>query len=112
MIRGMVAAAKNVRVFRAIADPARRAILTRLAVEGAKPAMALGKGFRASQPALSKHLRVLRDAGLVRVERSGRQLIYELEPEPLRVVDEWIATYRRFWTDKLDALGRHLESQR
>lgn len=108
----MVASSQSIRVFRAIADPARRAILTRLALEGAKPAMALGKGFRASQPALSKHLRVLRDAGLVRAERSGRQQIYELEPEPLRVVDEWIDTYRRFWNDRLDALGRHLESKR
>jgi DNA-binding transcriptional ArsR family regulator len=112
MIGRMVALARQHRVFRAIADPARRAILTRLAREGAKPALALGKGFRASQPALSKHLKVLRDAGLVRTERAGRQRIYELEPEPLRAVDEWIATYRRFWTEKLDALGRHLEEKR
>ncbi len=108
----MVALARKHRVFRAIADPARRAILTRLANEGAMPALALGKGFRASQPALSKHLKVLRDTGLVRVARSGRLRIYELEPGPLRAVDEWIATYRRFWEGRLDALGRHLEARR
>jgi DNA-binding transcriptional ArsR family regulator len=108
----MVAANRQLRVFRAIADPARRTILTRLALDGATPATALGRGVCPSQPALSKHLKVLRDAGLVRAERSGRQQIYELDPAPLRVVDDWLATYRRFWTDKLDALGRHLEKKR
>ncbi|MCA8959883.1 MAG: helix-turn-helix transcriptional regulator [Planctomycetes bacterium] len=97
------------RVFRAIADPVRRRILDRLAVEGETPALNLGDGFAASQPALSKHLRVLRDAGLVRVRRSGRSQLYSLRPAPLRDVDQWIDLYRRFWEERLDDLGRHLD---
>lgn len=108
----MVAAARERLVFRAIADPARRAILLRLANDGAVAATELGRGYRSSQPALSKHLKVLRDAGLVSVERSGRQLLYSLEPQPLELVDDWITPFRRFWEDKLDALGRHLEEKR
>ncbi|MFO1052613.1 MAG: metalloregulator ArsR/SmtB family transcription factor [Planctomycetota bacterium] len=97
-------------VFRAIADPARRAILDRLAQQGATAALELGKGFHGSQPALSKHLRVLRDAGLVRVRREGRNQFYTIDPKPLTAVERWISLYREFWLDRLDALARHLDS--
>lgn len=109
MVTRATSEAKTLRVFRAIADPARRRILDRLAENGQSPALDLGQGLRTSQPALSKHLKVLRDAGLVRVRRSGRQQIYALNPKPLREVEQWISFYRRFWDAHLDALGRHLD---
>lgn len=96
-------------VFRAIADPLRRSILDRLARDGATPALELGAGFAGSQPALSKHLRVLRTAGLVRVRREGRRQLYSLEPRPLAQVERWISLYRSFWVERLDALARHLD---
>lgn len=98
------------RLYRAIADPARRRILDRLVADGESPALGLGRGFRASQPALSKHLRVLRDAGLVRVRRRGRLQMYRLDPAPLREVEDWLEKYRTFWSERLDALGRHLDA--
>ncbi|MCA9728476.1 MAG: helix-turn-helix transcriptional regulator [Candidatus Eisenbacteria bacterium] len=102
---------KSRRVFRAIADPARRKILDRLATQGESPALELGEGFRSSQPALSKHLKVLRDAGLVRVRREGRLHLYALDAGPLREVAEWIDLYQRFWSGRLDALGQYLDSR-
>ena len=96
-------------VFRAIADPARRAILDRLARLGPTPALDLGAGFHGTQPALSKHLRVLRDAHLVRVRRDGRRQLYTIAPEPLASVERWISLYRAFWEDRLDNLARHLD---
>lgn len=84
-------------------------MLDRLCEHGEAAALELGRGFKASQPALSKHLKILRDAGLVRVRRDGRMQIYSLEPKPLLEVVSWIETYRRFWEDRLDALGRHLD---
>jgi len=62
-----------------------------------------------SQPATSKHLRVLREAGLVRVVPAAQRRIYALEPGPLAELDEWLAPYRALWNDRLDALGRHLD---
>lgn len=97
------------RVYRAIADPSRRRILDTLAREGETPALDLGGSFRASQPALSRHLRVLRDAGLVQVRRDGRKQLYRLDPDPLKEIDAWIEAYRRFWTERLDALGQYLD---
>lgn len=113
MLVGMVTlsarAQRSRQVFRAIADPLRRRILDRLANDGETPALTLGKGCAASQPALSKHLKVLREAGLVRVTRRGRLQVYALRPQPLREVDQWIDLYRRFWQQRLDALGQHLD---
>lgn len=103
------AALRSRMVFRAIADPARRRILDRLGERGDTRALELGQGFAASQPALSKHLRMLRDAGLVRVRRDGRRRIYSLNPGPLREVARWIEPYRRFWEERLDALAEHLD---
>ena len=62
-----------------------------------------------SQPGVSKHLRVLRDAGLVEVRPDGQRRLYRLRPEPLMEIDEWLAPYRRLWARSLDRLGRHLE---
>ena len=109
MLAGMPTAAPEQDVFRAIADPARRAILDRLARQGPTPALDLGVGFDGSQPALSKHLRVLRDAHLVRVRRDGRNQLYTIAPAPLASVERWISLYRSFWESRLDALARHLD---
>jgi DNA-binding transcriptional ArsR family regulator len=95
-------------VFRAIADPTRRAILDRLRA-GAAPVNALSEDFAQSRPAISKHLRVLRQARLVVEHRDGRQRIYELRPRALQRVAGWLEGYRLSWQNNLDALKRHLE---
>jgi DNA-binding transcriptional ArsR family regulator len=95
-------------VFRAIADPTRRAILDRLRA-GAAPVKALAADFSQSRPAISKHLRVLRDSRLVREQRVGRERLYELDPVPLQAVAGWIEGYRAFWQVSLNRLKRHLE---
>lgn len=95
-------------VFRAIADPTRRAILDRLR-GGPSPVNELADDFAQSRPAISKHLRVLRDARLVSEQRVGRERLYKLEPAPLRQVVGWIEGYRAFWQINLDSLKRYLE---
>jgi DNA-binding transcriptional ArsR family regulator len=95
-------------VFQAVADPTRRALLDRLR-DGSAPVAELAGGFRMSRPAVSKHLAVLRRAGLVREERDGRQRRYRLEPAPLAEVAAWADAYRTFWTANLASLKRHLE---
>jgi DNA-binding transcriptional ArsR family regulator len=95
-------------VFRAIADPTRRAILDRLRT-GPAPVNALASDFAQSRPAISKHLRVLRDAKLVSEARLGRERLYRIEPAPLRGVARWMETYRSFWEVSLGNLKRHLE---
>ena len=77
--------------------------------EGERPVLALASSFQVSLPAVSQHLAVLRDAGLVGERRDGRQRVYHLTPEPLQEVSEWIALYERFWKQKLKALGAFLE---
>lgn len=98
--------------FHAVADPTRRAILDRLR-RGAAPATEIAAGFRISRPAVSRHLRVLRDARLVREQRrggiDGRQRVYELAPAPLTDVAKWIAGYQKFWPSNLANLKRHVE---
>jgi DNA-binding transcriptional ArsR family regulator len=94
--------------FHAVADPTRRAILDRLRA-GGLPVGELAAGFRMSRPAVSKHLGVLRRARLVRERREGRQRVYQLSPEPLSDVAEWVESYRRFWQANLQSLKRHLE---
>ena len=96
-------------VFHAVADPTRRAILDRLQAGGVAVAE-LAAGFAMSRPAVSKHLRVLRDARLVREDKEGRQRVYRLTPGPLRDVSAWIESYRSFWPANLMSLKRHLES--
>ena len=100
--------AAQVTTFRAIADPSRRAILDLLA-EGERAVGELLEHFPFSQPALSRHLRVLREAGLVAVRAVGRQRRYALRAEGLRSVAEWVRDYERFWTTRLDALGGVLD---
>lgn len=95
-------------VFRAIADPTRRAILDRLRA-GPTAVNDLAADFEQSRPAISKHLRVLRDANLVREQRSGRERLYELRPMSLQRVLGWVEGYRAFWQQNLSSLKRYLE---
>ncbi|HKD00818.1 MAG TPA: metalloregulator ArsR/SmtB family transcription factor [Terriglobales bacterium] len=94
-------------VFAAISDPTRRELLDLLA-EREYAVNDLVSRFEVSQPAVSHHLRILREAGLVKKRRAGRQRLYRLKARPLREVYDWVAHYERFWTEKLDALGEHL----
>jgi DNA-binding transcriptional ArsR family regulator len=107
----MARALAHADVFRAIADPTRRAILDRLRA-GPAPVNALASEFEQSRPAISKHLRVLRDARLVVEERSGRERVYELRPVPLQQVAGWIEGYRSFWQVSLTNLKRLLEEEK
>lgn len=103
----MPAAAKY-DVFRAIADPTRRALLDRLR-SGDAAVNELAAGFRMSRPAVSKHLRVLRDARLVREHRDGRQRVYRVDPAPLNDIAQWLESYRAFWQASLDNLKHFIE---
>lgn len=96
--------------FRAVADTTRRAILDELA-RGERSAGALCGMFDISQSAVSQHLRILRDAGLVEQRQAGRQRLYRLEPAPLRAIFDWVAHYQQFWEDRLDALARVLDEE-
>jgi DNA-binding transcriptional ArsR family regulator len=95
-------------VYRAIADPTRRAILDRLRA-GPAPVHDLAAAFELSRPAISKHLRVLLDAQLVREQRHGRERLYRLHPMPLQTVVGWVEGYRSFWQTNLNELKRYLE---
>ncbi|MEJ2623300.1 MAG: metalloregulator ArsR/SmtB family transcription factor [Pseudolabrys sp.] len=90
-------------IFRALADPTRRAIFEKLAI-GSMNASALREGMAISQPAMSQHLAVLRDAGLVREERQGRFMNYEVDPEGLAFIAQWLARYRAYWPVRIEAL--------
>lgn len=94
--------------FAALADPVRRALLERLA-RGNSSVTELAAPFAISLPGVAKHLRVLERAGLVITEKSGRVRSCRLEARPMRDAAAWIAHYRRFWEDQLDALARYLE---
>lgn len=95
-------------VFHAIAHPARRAILVRLK-EGERSASELAEPFRMTFPAISQHLRVLKDAQLVAVRRDGRQRFYRLQPRPLREVATWTDEFAAFFSQRLDDLGEYLD---
>ena len=90
-------------IFKALADPTRRAIFEKLA-EGRRNASALREGMGITQPAMSQHLSVLRGAGLVREEREGRFVQYEVNPAGLQCVASWLAKYRAFWPARVDDL--------
>lgn len=94
--------------FDALADPTRRRILD-LLLERPRLVGELTDALGLSQPGTSKHLRVLREAGLVAVRPDAQRRWYELRPEPLTEVDAWLAPYRRFWNDRLDPLERRLD---
>ncbi|MEJ2859920.1 ArsR/SmtB family transcription factor [Actinomycetospora flava] len=92
----------------ALADPHRRAMLGLLR-ERPRAVGELVDLLALSQPSTSKHLRVLREAGLVRARPEAQRRVYEVDPAPLVALDAWLAPYRRLWSDSLDALGRRLE---
>jgi DNA-binding transcriptional ArsR family regulator len=94
--------------FEVLAEPTRRRILDLLR-EDERPVNELVHRLDISQPGVSKHLRVLRDAGLVEVRPDAQRRLYRLRPEPLVEIDEWLAPYRRLWARSLDRLEQHLE---
>jgi DNA-binding transcriptional ArsR family regulator len=95
--------------FEALAEPNRRRILDLLRA-AERPVGDLVGALAVSQPAVSKHLRVLREAGLVDVRTDGQRRIYRVRSEPLRAVDEWLEPYRRLWESRLDLLEQHLDA--
>ena len=97
-------------VFSALADPTRRAILARLA-EGESSVGELAEPFDISLPAISRHLRVLRNAGLVLRHKDGRVRRCALDAAPLKAASDWVETYRRVWDDQFDALAEYLERE-
>ncbi len=94
--------------FEVLAEPNRRRILDLLR-EADRPVGDLVGALAVSQPAVSKHLRILREAGLVEVRTEAQRRIYRVRWEPLRAVDEWLEPYRRLWLSRLDDLERHLD---
>ncbi|MEJ8574565.1 metalloregulator ArsR/SmtB family transcription factor [Microbaculum marinum] len=90
-------------IFKALADPTRRAIFEKLAA-GQMNASALRSGMEISQPAMSQHLAVLRGAGLVREERQGRYVNYEVDPAGLAQIAQWLSKYRAYWPQQIEAL--------
>lgn len=100
----------SVDAFAVLAEPTRRRILERLRrTESSVGDLVDALGM--SQPAVSKHLKVLREAGFVSYRTSAQQRIYRIDVRPLQAVDDWLTPYRRLWTEHLDALERHLDSQ-
>jgi DNA-binding transcriptional ArsR family regulator len=96
-------------VFEIIAEPNRRAILS-LLVSSQQSVGEIERQLRMPQPTVSKHLRVLREAGFVESTVDAQRRLYRLKPEPFQEVDAWLAPFRRFWSTHLDALERHLEN--
>jgi DNA-binding transcriptional ArsR family regulator len=96
--------------FAVVSEPTRRRILDLLR-ERARPVGELVKELGLSQPGVSKHLRVLRDAGLVKVRRDAQRRWYELRTEPLQELDAWLEPYRAFWSGRLDDLEQHLDKE-
>lgn len=97
--------------FAVLAEPTRRDILDLLRARE-RPVGELVERLGLSQPAVSKHLRVLRDAGLVDVRPDAQRRVYRLRPEPLAEIDDWLAPYRKLWSRSLDRLEHHLETTR
>ena len=95
-------------VFEIIAEPNRRAILS-LLVSSQQSVGEIERRLRMSQPAVSKHLRVLRDAGFVESTVDAQRRLYRLKPEPFEELDAWLARFHRFWSTHVDALERHLD---
>ncbi|HVY80787.1 MAG TPA: metalloregulator ArsR/SmtB family transcription factor [Steroidobacteraceae bacterium] len=94
--------------FAIIAEPSRRAILSLLA-SAERSVGDLEQALRLPQPSVSKHLRVLREAGLVESRVDGQRRLYRIRPEPLMEVEAWLAPFRRYWSVQVDALERHLD---
>ncbi len=100
----------NDTMWAALVDPRRRAVLD-LLTQGELSVGELVERLGLTQPQTSKHLRVLRDAGLVRVEQRAQQRIYAVDPRPMVELDRWLAPYRRLWNASLDRLGDHLTTE-
>jgi DNA-binding transcriptional ArsR family regulator len=100
-----------VRALEALADPTRRRIVELLA-DGERSAGELADEFPTSRPGVSRHLRVLREHGLVQARDEGRRRVYSLDPAPLADLDEWLARYRGFWTNRLEALETEIHRRR
>ncbi len=96
--------------FAALADPTRRAILD-LLLDGERPVGEIAERFAMSRPAVSKHLRILRGARLVRAKWEGRRRLCALDPAPLRAVDAWLEAYRREWRSRLERLKHYAEAK-
>jgi DNA-binding transcriptional ArsR family regulator len=96
-------------VFQAIADPTRRGLL-RLLVDQEMPVTAISSHFPMTRTAVSKHLRILEEAGLVKERKVGRETRYRLDADPLRELKSWLAFYERFWENKIESLKRYVES--
>jgi DNA-binding transcriptional ArsR family regulator len=94
-----------------LGEPNRQAILDLLR-DGERPVGELVEQLHLSQPAVSKHLRVLKEAGMVEVRPDAQRRFYRIRPEPLAELDRWLATYRRLWTHHLDQLEEHLDRRR
>jgi len=95
--------------FEVLAEPNRRRILELLRIEE-RPVSELVRELSVSQPAVSKHLRVLREAGLVTVRPDAQRRVYRVSPEPLREMDRWLEPYRQLWSGRLDRLEEHLDA--
>lgn len=98
-------------VFEVVADSTRRAILDRLRTSGPLSVRQVGEPLPMSRQAVTKHLDALARAGLVRVRREGRERLHELDPEPLRELDDWLAPYAAAWDERLARLRDHLEEE-
>jgi DNA-binding transcriptional ArsR family regulator len=107
----MPRAATTSDVFNAIAEPRRRQIIEMLADTGELPVGDLVRRLRIPQPAVSKHLGVLRSVRLVSVNRRGRSRVYRLDPQQLKPVHDWVKHYERFWTNQLDRIKRRAEEK-
>lgn len=97
------------RTFAALAHPTRRAILTRLATSGSASVTELAEPFEVSLMAISKHLKVMEEAGLIRREKDGRVHRCSFDPSSIDTASRWIEMHRRFWTEQLDSLAAYLE---
>ena len=99
-------------VFQALADPTRRMILERLRAQGPLSIKQLSEPFSISRQAVTKHLDILLDSGLVDERRVGRERLHSLDPAPLRQIEAWLRPYSEEWDRRLERLQRHLEEQR
>jgi DNA-binding transcriptional ArsR family regulator len=101
----------TVTTFQVLGDPSRQAILELLR-DGERPVGELVAHLHLTQPAVSKHLRVLKEAGIVQVRADAQRRLYRIRPEPLAELDDWLAAYRRLWTTHLNRLEDHLDRRR
>lgn len=97
-------------VFRALSDPTRREILGILRT-GEQTVGGIAQNFRMSRPAISKHLRLLHSAGLVRTHQQGTATLCSLDAKPLRLIDDWLHDYESFWSESLKSLKKHMEEK-